>query len=58
MIKRVCDKCGKEIDQSKKYGALEVSLMLSCGRLGPEYQFDLCDSCVVELLSQCGVKPR
>ena len=56
MIKRICDKCGKEIDKSKKHGALEISLVLSNARLGHEYQFDLCDSCVVELLSQLGIK--
>ena len=57
MTKKFCDKCGKEIDKSKKHGGLEVSLMLSYGKLGPEYQFDLCDSCIVELLSQLGIKP-
>lgn len=55
MTKRFCDKCGKEIDKTKPYAAIEVSVRKGSGILGPEHQLDLCFVCMSELLTESGI---
>ena len=44
MLKRICDRCEKEIVDGEYY-KFEISHMKSSGVLGMESYFDLCPEC-------------
>lgn len=48
MLKRFCDRCGKEIFQDTEYAAKDL---LTIDGLGNKKKYDLCDECSVMFLN-------
>ena len=49
MIKRICDRCGKEVKVN--HYRIEIAEMVRNGVLGQESYFDLCPGCFKEIFN-------
>ena len=49
MLKKICDRCGKELNQQPCYDIDAQNFGTLAQQAKPYYQYDLCENCMIEV---------